>query len=140
MPFIAEPIVDWRRGFVPCPRTSLQCFASEQRESKPKHCRDVLGRKNKVQNLSLSLVYVLFYTLPKVIYSKYSKHWPYSVAHTTDCVSNKMLNCGLTISFTFQMYDLPNTFNCISVSLFRFSIWILEQFCTAQNGLFCPDT
>ena len=26
------------------PRTSLQCFASEQRESKAKHCRDVLGR------------------------------------------------------------------------------------------------
>ena len=39
------------------PKTSLQCFALEQRESKAKHCRDVLGRvlgqKNKVQNQSL---------------------------------------------------------------------------------------
>ena len=41
------------------PKTSLQFFALEQRESKAKHCRDalgrVLGRKNKVQNQSLNL-------------------------------------------------------------------------------------
>ena len=41
------------------PKTSLQCFALGQRESKAKHCRDVLGRvlgrKNKVQNQSLTL-------------------------------------------------------------------------------------
>ena len=38
------------------PKTSLQCFASEQWKSRAKHCRDflgrVLGRKNKIQNLS----------------------------------------------------------------------------------------
>ena len=38
------------------PKTFLQCLASEQRESKAKHCRDVLGRKNKVQNLSFSIL------------------------------------------------------------------------------------
>ena len=27
-----------------------------------------------------------FNTKPKVIYLKYSKHWPYTVAHTIDCV------------------------------------------------------
>ena len=41
------------------PKTSLQCFASEQRESKAKNCRDVLGcilgRKNKVQKQSFRL-------------------------------------------------------------------------------------
>ena len=53
-----------RRGFASSvfrprtrPKTSLQCFSSEQRESKANQCRDVLervlGRKNKVQNLSL---------------------------------------------------------------------------------------
>ena len=26
----------------------------------------------------------------KVIYTKYSKHWPYTVAHTFDCVCSKM--------------------------------------------------
>ena len=26
-----------------CPKTFLQCFALEQRESKAKHCRNVLG-------------------------------------------------------------------------------------------------
>ena len=30
----------------------------------------------------------------KVIYSKHSKHWPYTVAHTIGCVCNKMLNHG----------------------------------------------
>ena len=42
------------------PKTFLQCLASEQRESKAKHCRDVLGsvlgRKNNVQNLSFSIL------------------------------------------------------------------------------------
>ena len=30
--------------------------------------------------------------------------------------------------FTFQAYILPHTLNCMCVSLFRFHIWILEQF------------
>ena len=58
-----SPKVTLKEGFYTsffCPRThpktSLQCFALEQQESKAKHCRDVLGRvlgrKNNVQNLS----------------------------------------------------------------------------------------
>ena len=35
------------------PKTFLQCFALEQRKYKAKLCRNVLGRKNKVQKLSL---------------------------------------------------------------------------------------
>ena len=31
-------------------------------------------------------------TASKVIYTKYSKHWPHTVAHTIDCVCSKMLN------------------------------------------------
>ena len=30
----------------------------------------------------------------KGIYPKYSKHWPYTGAHTIDCVCNKMLYHG----------------------------------------------
>ena len=30
-----------------------------------------------------------FCLLGKVIYTKYSKHWPYTVAHTIDCVCRK---------------------------------------------------
>ena len=30
--------------------------------------------------------------------------------------------------FTFQAYTLPQTLNCMCVSLFKFHIWILEQF------------
>ena len=44
----------------------------------------------------------------KVIYPKYSKHWPYTLAHTIDCVCSKMLNHGLNhglvISFNFQVF------------------------------------
>ena len=29
--------------------------------------------------------------MSKVIYTKYSKHWPYTLAHTIDCVCSKML-------------------------------------------------
>ena len=38
----------------------------------------------------------------KVIYPKYSKHLPYSVAHTIDCVCSKMLNHGLNHGFFFH--------------------------------------
>ena len=34
----------------------------------------------------------------KVIYPKYSKHWPYTVARKVDCVCSKMLNHGLFFS------------------------------------------
>ena len=75
----------------------------------------------------------LSFELPaKVIYPKYSKHWPYTVASTTDYGCSKMLNQGLNqswvFSFTFQAYTLPHTLNCICVSLFKFQIWILKQF------------
>ena len=40
----------------------------------------------------------------KVIYPKYSKHWPHTVAHTIDCVSIVMLNHGLNHSLTFQAF------------------------------------
>ena len=36
-----------------------------------------------------------FQPLAKVINSKYSKHWVYTVAHRIDCVCSKMLNHGL---------------------------------------------
>ena len=43
----------------------------------------------------------------KVIYAKYSKHWPYTVAHTIDCLCSKILNHGLN--------------HCLFLSLFNFS-------------------
>ena len=35
----------------------------------------------------------------KVLYPKYSKHWPYTVAHTIYWVCNKMLNHGLNYNY-----------------------------------------
>ena len=40
--------------------------------------------------LKLILVYIITYhACAKVIYTKYSKHRPYTVAHTIDCVCRK---------------------------------------------------
>ena len=44
-------------------------------------------RFNKKQQQNIS-------ALGKVIYTKYYKHWPYTVTHTIDCVCNKILNHG----------------------------------------------
>ena len=40
----------------------------------------------------------------KVIYTKYSKHCPYSVAHTIDCVCSKMLNHGLNHGLFLSLF------------------------------------
>ena len=48
-----------------------------------------------------------FYTLPKLyIYTKYSKHLPYTMAHTIDCVCNKMLNHGLNHGLFISLFKL----------------------------------
>ena len=69
----------------------------------------------------------------KVIYPKYSKHWPYNVASIIDCGCSKMLNHGSwfkswVFPFTFQAYTLPHKLNCMCVPLFKFHILILKQF------------
>ena len=48
----------------------------------------------------------------KVIYSKYSKHWPYTVAHTIDCVCRKMLNHGLKFKSCFFFHSLFTLIPC----------------------------
>ena len=42
----------------------------------------------------------------KVIYPKYSKHWPYTVAHTMDCVCSKILNRGLNHGLFLSLFKL----------------------------------
>ena len=44
----------------------------------------------------------------KVIYTKYSKHWPYAVAHTINCVCIKMLNHGLNHGFFLLLFKLKS--------------------------------
>jgi hypothetical protein len=57
-----------------------------------------------------------FWLTVKVIYPKYSKHWPYTVASTIDYGCSKMLNHGLNhvFFFTFQAYRIE----CQKVSFF----------------------
>ena len=42
----------------------------------------------------------------EVIYPKYSKHWPFTVAHTIDCVCSKMLNHGINHGIFFSLFKL----------------------------------
>ena len=42
----------------------------------------------------------------KVINPKYSKHWPYAVAHTIDCVCSKMLNHVLNHELFLSLFKL----------------------------------
>ena len=42
----------------------------------------------------------------KVIYTKYYKHWPYTVAHTIDCVCSKINNSWFNPWFSFYFSSL----------------------------------
>jgi hypothetical protein len=75
----------------------------------------------------------------KVIHTKYSKHWPYTVAHTIDCVCSEMLNHGLHIS----LFKLKPCHIHWIVYVIAYSDFIFEfesSFSTTQNGPLCPDT
>ena len=79
----------------------------------------------------------------KVIYPKYSKHWPYTVAHTIYCVCSKMLNHGLNHGLYVSLFKLtPCPIHWIVYVLaylnFIFEFW--SSFSTAQNGPLYPDT
>ena len=71
-----------------------------------------------LQNLSIQFV-VLSFLHPihfnlrqrilacvKVIYMKYSKHWPYTVAHIFDCVCSKINNSWFNPWFSFYFSSL----------------------------------
>ena len=42
----------------------------------------------------------------KIMYPKYSKHWPYTVAQTSDCVRCKILNHGLNNGLFLSIFKL----------------------------------
>ena len=60
----------------------------------------------------------------KAIHLKCYKHWPYTVAHTINCVCIKILNLGLNHGLFLSLFKLlPHTLNCICASLlFQFHI------------------
>ena len=65
----------------------------------------------------------------KVIYTKYSKRWLLWYTPLNVCAENvKSWFKSWVFPFTFQAYILSHTLNCMCVSLFKFHIWILEQF------------
>ena len=77
----------------------------------------------------------------KVIYPKYSKHWPYTEAFTIDCVCSKILNHGLNNGLFFSLFKLISCPIHWIVYVLAYSNFIFHiSFIDAQNGRFCPDT
>ena len=68
----------------------------------------------------------------KGVYPKYSKHWPFTVAHTIDCVCSKMLNHGLNhglFLLLFKFFGWKYILNWIKSGLkFRFLFCVIFQF------------
>ena len=58
------------------------------------------SRNNKSWLLWLEMMLMLC----KVMYPKYSKHLPYFVAHTIDCVGSKMLSLGLNHGLFLSLF------------------------------------
>ena len=50
--------------------------------------------------------YVFFQVRGKIIYTKYSKHWFYTVAHTIECVCSKINNSWFNPWFSFYISSL----------------------------------
>ena len=59
---------------------------------------------NTLYHLKKYLSY--FWQVGKVIYPRYSKHWPYTVASTIDCGCIKILNHGLNHRFFLLHFKL----------------------------------
>ena len=80
----------------------------------------------------------------KVIYPlKYFKHWPYTVAHTIDCVCSKMLNHGLNHGLFLSLFKLipcPIHWIVYVLAYLNFIFEFSTSCSTAQNGPLCPDT
>ena len=66
--------------------------------------------QHKCSYISLWVAVAIFLLCFKVIYSKYSKHRPYTVAHTIVCVGSKMLNHSLNHEFSlFKLITCPES-------------------------------
>ena len=76
----------------------------------------------------------------KVIHPKYSKHWPYTVAHTIDCVCSKILNHDLNHGLFISFFKLISCHIHWIVYVLVYINFIVEFFSAAQNGWFCLDT
>ena len=50
------------------------------------------------------LILELIDMIDKVLHPKYSKHLPYTMAHTIDCVCSKLLNHGLNHGLFLSLF------------------------------------
>ena len=69
---------------------------------------------------------VFVHALGKVIYTKYSKNWPYTLAHTIDCVCSKMLSNGLNHGLFISLIMLIPDPICWIVYLLAYLNFIFE--------------
>ena len=65
-----------------------------------------LHSKQYIESRRKSFSWNRSWHLGKVIYTKYSKHWPYTVAHTIECVCSKINNSWFNPWFSFYISSL----------------------------------
>ena len=70
------------------------------------HRRIATNSKTIEKILNIVSITFLFHEWHKVIETKYSKHWPYTVAHTFDCMCSKINNSWFNPWFSFYFSSL----------------------------------
>jgi hypothetical protein len=76
-----------------------------------------------------------FDSYTKVIYPKYSKHWPYTVPYTIHCVCSKMLNHGLNHGLFLSLFKLIPCHIHWIVSVLAYLNFIFEFYFKAALAL-----
>ena len=102
----------------------------------------ILKMNAKSRRLDFKKRFMNFHTNSKVIYPKYSKHWPYTVAYTIDCVCSKVLNHGLNHGLFLSLFKLipcPKYWIVHVLAYLNFIFEFQSSFSTVQNGRLCPD-
>ena len=73
----------------------------------------VLKIINSYPRVMICKTHELFFARDKVIYHKYSKHWPYLLASPKDCGSSKILNhCVILVFCCIEAWIQPDIFGC----------------------------
>ena len=74
----------------------------------PYHCTIVIIYPLFYVNLKILLIWMIFGFIAQflLLWTKYSKHWPYTVAHTFECVCSKINNSWFNPWFSFYFSSL----------------------------------
>ena len=98
----------WFYGWLSYPNNTYVLFLAQHELHELGHFLAQFTKNSlpKIKNSPFLITNRNFYPKPKVIYTKYSKHWLYIVAHTIECVCSKMNNSWFNPWFSFYFSTL----------------------------------